>query len=414
VGDGCMWFAGVDWASTAHQVGLVDARGKPAGERAFEHGGEGLARLCDWLLERTGAAPREIAVAIETPHGPVVETLLERGFAVHAINPKQLDRFRDRHTVAGAKDDRRDAGVLADALRTDPHRFRRLAASAPALVELREWSRAAEELQQERTRLSNRIRQQLWRYYPQVLDLGDDVAADWLLDLWDLAPTPADAARLRRAPVARALAGHRIRRIGPNEALDILRRPAVTVAPGAAEAAVARIRLLAARVRLVNAQLREAHRRLDDLCERIADDGGRSHGASTDAAILRSLPGVGRVVLATLLSEAGEPLARRDHDALRNLCGVAPVTRRSGKRMVVTMRRAAHVRLRLALYHWSRVAIQRDPASRARYSELRGRGHSHARALRSVADRLLSVACAMLRTGTHFRPDVRQEPAPAI
>ena len=173
---GCTWFAGVDWASAAHRVALVTGRGEVAAERAFAHDGEGLALLCDWLVEHSGCAPEAIAVGIETPHGPVVETLLERGFAVHAINPKQLDRFRDRHTVAGAKDDRRGARVLADALRTDPHCFRRLGAADPALVELREWSRVAEELQQERTRLGNRIRQQLWRYYPQLLALSDDVA----------------------------------------------------------------------------------------------------------------------------------------------------------------------------------------------------------------------------------------------
>ena len=186
----------------------------------------------------------------------------------------------------------------------------------------------------------------------------------------------------------------------------------MTVAPGAVGAAVAHIRLLAARVRLVNAQLREAHRRLDALCGRIAGSGqeaGRGD-APSDAAILRSLPGVGRMVLATLLSEASEPLGRRDHDALRSLCGVAPVTRRSGKRCVVTMRRAAHVRLRLALYHWSRVAIQRDATSRSRYAELRGRGHSHARALRSIADRLLAAACAMLRDGVFFTPDAERRP----
>jgi hypothetical protein len=84
------------------------------------------------------------------------------------------------------------------------------------------------------------------------------------------------------------------------------------------------------------------------------------------------------------------------------------VTRRSGKRLVVSMRRAAHVRLRLALYHWSRVAIQRAPASRSRYAALRERGHAPPRALRSVADRLISVACAMLRTRTLFRPDPSQ------
>ena len=78
------------------------------------------------VLDRTGAAPAQIAVAIETPRGAVVATCLERGFAVFALNPKQLDRFRDRHTVAGAKDDRRDALVLADSRRTDPRAFRRV------------------------------------------------------------------------------------------------------------------------------------------------------------------------------------------------------------------------------------------------------------------------------------------------
>ena len=109
-------------------------------------------------------------MAIEVPQGPIVETLLERGFQVYAINPKQLDRFRDRFTVAGAKDDRRDAQVLADSLRTDRHAFRRLSVDDPVIVELREWSRMTEDLQRERNRLANRVREQLWRYYPQMLD----------------------------------------------------------------------------------------------------------------------------------------------------------------------------------------------------------------------------------------------------
>jgi hypothetical protein len=96
-------FVGIDWASENHQVCLVDARGECVGERSVTHGGAALGELCDWLMARTGARPEAIAVAIETPNGPVVEALLERGFRVHAINPKQLDRCRDRFTVAGAK-----------------------------------------------------------------------------------------------------------------------------------------------------------------------------------------------------------------------------------------------------------------------------------------------------------------------
>src|SRR5918998_4701856 len=190
------WFAGVDWGSEQHQACILDGLGAIVGERAFAHSGAGLAALCDWLVSMAGDAGA-VAVAIEVPHGPVVDALLDRGFAVHAINPKRLDRLRDRFSVAGAKDDRRDARVAAAGLRTDPHLFRRVAVGDPAVVELRERSRLAEELQQERVRLANRIRQQLWRYYPQLLALGDDLTAEWMLELWSLAPNPTKAARLR-------------------------------------------------------------------------------------------------------------------------------------------------------------------------------------------------------------------------
>ena len=111
------WFAGVDWGSERHQVCLLDARGTTVGEREFAHSGEGLAELGNWLLSMASGAST-VAVAIEVPHGPVVDALIDRGFVVFAINPKQLDRLRDRFSVAGAKDDRRDAYVQADGLRT--------------------------------------------------------------------------------------------------------------------------------------------------------------------------------------------------------------------------------------------------------------------------------------------------------
>ena len=81
--------------------------------------------------------------------------------------------------------------------------------------------------------------------------------------------------------------------------------------------------------------------------------------------ILRSMPGIGRINLATLLCEGSGPLSRRDYPALRTLCGAAPVTKSSGKSHIVIMRYAAHVRLRNVVYHWARVATQHDPKCRA-------------------------------------------------
>jgi transposase len=118
-----------------------------------------------------GGRPERVGVAIEIPRGALVEALVERGIHVYAINPKQRDRFRDRHTVAGAKDDRRDAIVLAASFRTDQPAFRRVHLEDPVIIELREYSRMDDDLRDELIRLTNRLREQLHRIFPQMLEL---------------------------------------------------------------------------------------------------------------------------------------------------------------------------------------------------------------------------------------------------
>jgi transposase len=407
------WYAGVDWASESHHAFLTDHDGRKLGEKVFKHGGEGLAEMATWLMATSGASEAsQIQVAIEVPHGPVVETLLERGFKVHAINPKQMDRFRDRFTPSGAKDDSRDSEVMASALRTDPHCFRQLAGTDPTVIELREWSRIADELGVERNRLTNRMREQLWRYFPAVLELDDDLGAEWLLELWQNVPTPEKATRIRETTIASLLKRYRIRRFDAAHVLTVLRQKPIEVAAGTTEAATAHIATLVARIRLLNRQIKDANQRLDALIVRFqTEEAEPGQKKQRDVEILASSPGVGRIVLTTLLAEAFDPLQRRDYVALRSLTGVAPVTKQSGKSKTVIRRHACNARLANAMYHWARTAVQHDPRSRAKYAALRARGHSHGRALRSVADRLLNVACAMLRAGTPFNPDLAAQKA---
>ena len=236
--------------------------------------------------------------------------------------------------------------------------------------------------------------------------LTDDVAAPWFLELWTIAPTPAKARQLRKPAVERLLRQHRIRRLDADTVLARLREPAITVAAGVAAAASIHLRSLVARLRVVNRELHEAEGQLGKLCTTIgeAEPAAGDCLRRQDVLILRSIPGIGRNNLAALLCEASGPLGHRDYQALRTLCGAAPVTRRSGKSRIVVMRYAAHVRLRNTVYHWARVASQRDPTCRARYAGLRQRGHSHGRALRGVADRLLALTCVLLQRQTLFDP----------
>src|SRR4051812_18012166 len=242
-----------------------------------------------------------------------------------------------------------------------------------------------------------------------MLGLTDDVAAPWFLDLWRLIPIPEKATRVREATVDRLLKRHRIRRLSAADVLERLRTPAIPLAPGTVSAATAHLAAVAKRLDRVNRQMLAVDERPDPPTPNPPRGQDRAEGPRPepcDVTILRSLPGVGRIVLATLLAEAFEALQRRDDRALRCLAGVAPITKRSGKSRLVLMRQAAHVRLRNAVSHWARVAVQHDPRSQAKYTALRARGHGHGRALRSVADRLIGVACAMLEARTIFDPNL--------
>jgi transposase len=398
------WYVGIDWGSERHQLCLIDAVGQSRDEQPVEHTMEALQAYIIWMLTRTRAQPTRIAVAIETPRGAVVDTFLERGFAVFAINPKQLDRFRDRHSVAGAKDDRRDGWVLAHSLQTDRPAFRRLAVDDPLVIQLRELSRAEDDLKQQLRVLANRLRDQVYRVAPALVSVSPGADEPWLWALLERAPTPADQRAVSRRAIERLLKTHRIRRLTATEIQTALQAPAFPLAPGVVEAVRAHMDLLLPQLRVVAAQLGRCVRRTEDLLadlrdQPIAEAEPREH---RDVEILESLPGVGRMVTVTMLAEASALLAQRDYHGLRTRIGTAPVTKASGKSRRVSMRRACNGRLRYAAYHWGRVSLQADGACRQYYTRLRARGHAHARALRSVVDRWLRILVAMLRQGTLY------------
>lgn len=401
---------GVDWATASHQVCVLDADGKKLQELAVAHRAQDVTAFVDRLIEQAGGDPGQVAVAIERPRGALVETLLERGLHVYSINPKQLDRFRDRHSVAGAKDDRLDAYVLADALRNDLHRFRRVELDDSLVLQIRELSRANEDLGQEFNGLTNRIRDQIHRCAPHLLELCSGGDEPWF---WDLVGRmygpPHSRTKLQRRTVQQLLRHHRIRRFSADDVLAVLRQPPMTLAPGAEEAAHMHIRLLLPRLHVVHEQRKLCLEQLEDLLDQFAqkhDDDGPS-----DVEIIRSLPGVGPIVLGTLLAEAAVLLRDRDGATLRCYAGPAPITRRSGKSWVVLMRRGCNGRLRDALYHMARVSTTCDPAARAYYASLRARGHKHGRALRSVSDRWIRILMAMLRDRTLYDADHLREAA---
>jgi transposase len=398
-------YIGIDWATEAHRICLLDQDGRLCGKTSIPHSGGGLAELGDWLAAR-GVVSALAAVGIETPRGAVVETLVERGFAVFAINPKQLDRFRDRYTTGGAKDDDRDAWCIASALHTDRAAFRPVSIDLPEIIALRELYRTHLELGVDSQRQTSRLREQLRRYYPQMLTLCPAGDQPFLWDMVELAPLPEVAHQITADQVAVVLQRRRIRRLTPEQVLAKLRATPLTLAPGAPKAAsehaLVLIEELRALQRLHSQTLQHLHRLLRQMRASHPDPQRPS-----DVEIIDSLPGAGTLTVAAVLTEASQAVADRRGDTLRTYAGLAPVTRQSGKYRAVGMRYACNQRLRDAFHHFT-LASLRDPIARRHYAELRHQGHTPARALRGVGDRWVSVLIAMLRAGQRYDPTRRK------
>ena len=401
--DEYLLFVGIDWATEEHTICILDRDQKIVEERAIKHSGTGLAQLEELLVKLNPGEPARVAVAIEVPRGAVVEYLVERGHVVYSLNPKQMDRFRDRHSVAGAKDDRRDAFVMADALRTDLKLFHKVQLDHPLIIRIRELSRAEDALQQDKVRATNQVRELLIRYYPQALKLCPELDEPWFWDLLEEVPLPSK--KLSRAKITAILKSNRIRRLDAEAVIRALSEPALQLAPGATEAISERVLLALPHLRLLHKQRMEIGHRIDAVLKEIGTEG--KFDGHRDVHILRSLPGVGRTVSATMLAEASQLLLERDYHALRTYGGTAPITRQSGKHSSVIMRRSCSNKLRDAIYNWSRVSTQWDPRSKEQYAELRAKGKTHGRALRGVADRLLAVLVAMLKSGKEYDPALR-------
>lgn len=406
--DFSLW-VGIDWGYSSHQVCVLDHQRQVMLECSVKHDGEAIAKLADDLIERAEGDASKIAVSIETTRGAVIETLLERGMATFSINPKQLDRFRDRHTIAGAKDDRRDAYVLAESLSTDTSLFRPIVLGNVAVVELREMVRMHEDLKHLINIQGNRLGHQIHRYYPQLLDLGSVYKDIWMWEVFELATTPHKVSQLHLEAVANILERHRIRRFTARQVIGTLSSSPLRVAPGVVVACERHVTSLVPLLRMTINKRMECKKKLHEMLLKLSEPVINENGVLTnsDAAILMSFPGTGPIVGATILAEASQPIAERDLSRLRSLSGVSPVTRQSGKSRYVVRRHARNAQLAEAVFHWARLSSQNERRSKEHYRRLRAAGHRHGRALRGVADRLLSTLVALLRKGELFDPAYR-------
>jgi transposase len=364
-------YAGVDWASRAHAVCIVDERGSATERFEVEHSEPGLRALGRRLVKAEVAG-----VAIERPDGPVIDALLAAGLTVFVIASRHVKALRTRYGTAGNKDDRADAYLLADVLRTDGHRLRPLRPDSPETVTLRATVRARKDLVQTRIRLMQQLRAHLELVYPGAVglfwDLDSPIALRFLLRY----PSAAKASWLSPKRMAAWLRGEGYcGRTSPDELCRRLEAapPGVTGQEAEARAAVtlAFVRSLLA----VRDQVAELEARITEQLE-----------LHPDGAIFRSLPRAGQVRAAGLLAEIGDVRERfPTPESLACLAGAAPSTRQSGQHHAVTFRFACDKKLREALIDFAEDSRFANPWAADVYARARARHKTHPHAGRILA-----------------------------
>jgi transposase len=395
---------GIDWGSESHQVCRIDGEEEPK-QRGFPHTGEGLSALVAFVVEGE-IDPEQIAIAIEVNHGAVVEALLAAGLRVYSINPKLLDRLRDRFSMAGAKDDRRDAFVLASCVESDAQAFRRIEPGNEENTRLQAATRLREDLKSEQRANANRLWNALREYRPALLTLCPGADEPWLWVLIEKAPSPSEGAKLTRARIGAVLKKHRIRRLTAEEVRTVLRGDVLSLRPIYIESHVARVLVLIERLKLAQAQIVTIEKQIKTaLAERVKSE---EQTERRDLTILLSLPGFGSLTVATALGESGDAFDRRDYNALRSGSGAAPVTKQSGGTRYVVMRQVCQPRLRVALHLSALQAIRIDPKFRDLYLRARARGQTVGRAIRNIVDRLLFLAIQLLKKNQLYDIQLRQ------
>jgi transposase len=378
---------GIDWARDDHAVSIVDHRGREIVRSTVEHNAAGLRELLV-VLERAGV--RE--VAIERPDGPVVDTLLDTGVTVVVISPNQLKNLRGRYGSAGNKDDRFDAYVLADTLRTDRARLAPLLPDSPATVTLRQTCRARKDLVAHRVAVANQLRAHLKIVFPGAVGLFAEL--DSAISLAFLArfdcQDRADWLSAKRLAAWLASVGYS----GRTDAAVLYRR--LTSAPRGSAGAdgTATTRALVAVLSSLVAQIKA----LDaDIAEQLA--------RHADAHIFTSLPRSGTFRAARLLSEIGDCRARfPTPESLACLAGVAPSTRQSGKVKHIGFRWAADKQLRDAVTDFAGDSRRANPWAADLYNRAITRGHDHPHAVRILARAWLYVIWHCWQDGVAYAP----------
>jgi transposase len=386
-----MWYVGLDWADTHHDVDVLDEAGKRMGARRFAHSHAGLHELQAFLL---GIAPEveQLACIVETNHGLLITFLLEAGIPVYPVNPKTANQLRK---AAGAKTDQIDAHLLAKIGRLELAELRRLEPDSPIVAELKTLTRDQDALIQTQTRLVNQLTACLKEHYPAALHLFAKLQQRSTLVFLQAYPTPqaAQAASVEAITATLRTGKHTNPRQVAPKIVEELHRPQL----------VASEVIVRAKARLMRSLVKQ----LLVVIEEIASYDKAIHTlflTHNDQDLWSSLPGAGLRLAPRRLPEWGEDRSRyADASSVQTLAGTAPVPFQSGNYAKAHKRFACLKPLRNVLHQFAWQSTRQEAWARDYYQRKRAEGKTHSMAVRALANVWVRIIYRMWVNKTSYQ-----------
>ena len=378
-----MWYVGLDWADTHHDVEVLDEAGKRVGVRRFAHSHDGLNELKEFVLS-IATQPEQLACIVETNHGLLITFLLEAGLPVYPVNPKSANQLRKS---AGAKTDQIDAHLLAKIGRLDLAELRRLEPDSPIVQELKTLTRDQDALIQTQTRLVNQLTACLKEYYPAALKLFAKLQQHSTLVFLQAYPTPqaAQAASLDEITATLRTGKHTNPTQVAPKIVEELHRPQL----------VASAVIVRAKSRLMLSLVKQLLLVIQDIAS-YDEAIGPLFLSHEDAEIWRSLPRAGKRLAPRLLAEWGDDRTRyADANSIQSLAGTAPVPFQSGNFAKAHKRFACLKPLRNALHQFAWQSTLQDGWAREYYQRKRAEGKTHSMAIRALANIWVRIIYSM-------------------
>jgi len=393
-----MFYVGIDLSDNHLDYHLRSPDGEDLTRGCVALSAEGLADLCADLDRQ--AAPEQIGIAAETPHGAWVQFLLDYGYDLYPVNPKSLHRFREAHTPSGDHTDSIDSRLLAMYLAAFHQDLRPRRPDAPDVIGLRLACQQRVQLVEEHTAKLNELRSILKIYYPAFLGLFGQLKSVVALKFLRRYPTQK---QMRKLTPGRLRDWLRRQKYSHPERFDkmasCLSTAALPVQEHLQEAMVPRIGFLVEA--LLNLQTHIAQQQA-----RIAE----RFDPMPEAEWARSLPGAGENLAPALAACFGRDTQRfHDPDEARAFLGTAPVTKASGKQRIVRFRRGCWKFARRALQLFANASRPQCSWAQQFYEKQRGSRHTHHQALRALAHKWAKIILALQRTHTRYNEAVYQQ-----